>query len=296
MNAVKKMSRVIEYIIPDEFSGKKLVAFLRGSVNISSRMLTQLKKDPNGLKKNGEHIRTVDKVFSGDIIAIKFPDEANSIEPSDFSDLKIVYEDDDILIINKPAFLAVHPTHNHQGDTLANQVAGYMLSKQKSPVFRAVGRLDKSTSGLIIIALNKHSAFKLSEKNKKEYLAIAEGKIDGCGTINRPIYRPDPGKTLRAVGETGEKAITHYESIASNGEHTLLRVILETGRTHQIRVHFSSMGHPLAGDEMYGGSKKYIDRAALHCEKISFFHPVTGEALDFTAEMPPDMKSLFLLN
>lgn len=286
------MSREIEYIIPDEFSGKKLIAFLRGSVNISSRMLTQLKKAPDGLRKNGEHIRTIDKIFGGDVITVKFPDEKNGIEPSDYSDLKIVYEDDDILIINKPGYLAVHPTHNHQGDTLANRVAGYMLSKQKSPVFRAVGRLDKSTSGLIIIALNKHSAFQLSEKNKKEYLAIAEGRIDGSGTINKPIYRPDPNKTLRAVGQTGERAVTHYESIASNGEHTLLKVTLETGRTHQIRVHFSYIGHPLAGDEMYGGRKNQIDRAALHCEKISFVHPVTGEALTFSAEMPEDMMNL----
>lgn len=293
MYAVKIMSRVIEYIIPKEYSGKKLIAFLRGSVNISSRTLTQLKKDPDGIKRNGEHIRTIDIVYAGDIITVKMPDETNSIEPADFSKLKIVYEDDDILIINKPPFLAVHPTHNHQGDTLANEVAGYMLSKQKSPVFRAVGRLDKSTSGLIIIALNKHAAFQLSGNNKKEYLAIAEGKIEGSGTIDKPIYRPDPGKTLRAVGETGESAVTHYESVASNGKLTLLRVTLETGRTHQIRVHFSSIGHPLAGDDMYGGSKNYIDRAALHCAKIDFIHPVTGKALSFSAEMPNDMKNLF---
>ncbi|MCH5197601.1 MAG: RluA family pseudouridine synthase [Oscillospiraceae bacterium] len=286
------MSRVIEYTVPEEFGGKRLIAFLRGSVKVSARMLTQLKKDPDGLLKNGEHIRTIDTVHTGDIIQIKFPNEANGIEPADYSDMKIVYEDDDILVINKPPFLAVHPTHNHQGDTLANKVAGYMLSKGKNPVFRAVGRLDKSTSGLIICALNKHSAFQLSGNGKKEYLAVAEGKIDGKGTINKPICRPDPLKTLRAVGETGDRSVTHYESLLSNGELTLLRVTLETGRTHQIRVHFSSIGHPLAGDEMYGGKRDFIDRAALHCEKISFVHPVSGENLDFTAEIPEDMKKL----
>jgi len=157
MYKVKKMSRILEFIIPPEYDGKKLVAFLRGGVKISSRTLTGLKQDPEGIKKNGEHIRTIDKISTGDVITVKLPEEKNAIEPADFSSLNIVYEDDDLLIINKPPFLAAHPTHNHQGDTLANQVAGYMLSKGKSPLFRAVGRLDKSTSGLIIIALNNRS-------------------------------------------------------------------------------------------------------------------------------------------
>jgi len=292
MYKVKKMSRILEFIIPPEYDGKKLVAFLRGGVKISSRTLTGLKQDPEGIKKNGEHIRTIDKISTGDVITVKLPEEKNAIEPADFSSLNIVYEDDDLLIINKPPFLAAHPTHNHQGDTLANQVAGYMLSKGKSPLFRAVGRLDKSTSGLIIIALNKHSAFMLSGKNEKEYIALAEGRIEGSGTINTPIYRPDPGKTLRAAGETGESAITHYTVAASSDSLTLLNLRLQTLGTHQIRVQFSSTGHPLAGDEMYGGSRELIDRAALHCAKISFTHPVTGNNLFFEAPLPEDMKNI----
>jgi len=132
----------------------------------------------------------------------------------------------------------------------------------------------------------------LSGKNEKEYIALAEGRIEGSGTINTPIYRPDPGKTLRAAGETGESAITHYTVAASSDSLTLLNIRLETGRTHQIRVHFSSTGHPLAGDEMYGGSRELIDRAALHCAKISFTHPVTGNNLFFEAPLPEDMKNI----
>ncbi|MBQ7637548.1 MAG: RluA family pseudouridine synthase [Clostridia bacterium] len=286
------MSRIVEYTVPPEYSGKKLVAFLRGGVKISSRTLTALKKDPDGVKRNGEHIRTIDIIYEGDAITLKLPDEKSGISPADFSDLDIIFEDDDLLVINKSPYIAVHPTHNHQGDTLANKVAGYMLSKGKDPVFRAVGRLDKSTSGVVLCALNKHAAFRLSGNAQKTYLAIAEGKIEGTGTVDKPIFRPDPGKTLRAAGEEGERAVTNYEAVKTNGELTLLRVFPETGRTHQIRVHFSSIGHPLAGDEMYGGGRELIRRAALHCAVVSVPHPVTGETLVFKAELPEDMDLL----
>ena len=286
------MPREFTLIVPPEYGGKKLAMFLRGHVGVSCRMLARLKADPMGLACNGAHIRAVDPVQPGDVITVRFPAEDGGIEPASPRDLKIVYEDGDVLLIDKPGDLAVHPTHNHQGDTLANQVAGYLAAKGQSAVFRAVGRLDKTTSGLVLCALNKHAAFKLSGSYEKTYIAVAQGGLSGCGVINAPIYRPDPGKTLRAAGESGDPAVTRWECLASNGELSLVRVTPETGRTHQIRVHFAHIGCPLAGDDMYGGSTEYIGRAALHCETVRFIHPVTGEPLFFRAPLPPDMQKL----
>ena len=291
------MQREIVYIIPPEYGGKKLIAFLRGAVGVSVRTMAKLKADPEGLRRNGEHIRTVDLLRAGDELRIRMPEEKGGIAPAPPVDLDVVYEDADVLLINKPGNLAVHPTHNHQGDTLANQVAGYLAAKGSAGVFRAVGRLDKTTSGLVLCALNKHAAFRLSGNYKKEYLALAQGAFTGSGTIDTPIYRPDPNKTLRAAGEGGDPAVTRWECLASNGAFSLLRVRLETGRTHQIRVHFASLGAPLLGDEMYGGSTALINRAALHCERIAFTHPVSGERLCFSAPPPEDMQNLInLLN
>lgn len=286
------MQRELLFIIPPEYDGKKLIAFLRGHVGVSVRTMAKLKNDPQGLLRNGEHIRTIDPVFFGDELRVRLPAETGGIVPAASADLDIVYEDADVLLINKPGNLAVHPTHNHQGDTLANQVAAYLARQGRDCVFRAVGRLDKTTSGLVLCAMNKHAAFRLSGNYEKEYLAVAEGVFTGSGTVDTPIYRPDPNKTLRAAGEKGDPAVTHWQSLGTDGELSLLRIRLETGRTHQIRVHFASLGAPLAGDEMYGGSKTYIDRAALHCEKIRFLHPVTGVQMAFSAPLPPDMAKL----
>ena len=286
------MQREITYVIPPEYGGQRLIAFLRGFMGVSVRTLNKLKADPLGLLLNGEHIRTVDVVQAGDVLTVHMPEERGGIAPTPDAKLDVVYADEDVLLINKPPDLAVHPTHNHQGDTLANLVAGYLSTQGHDAVFRAVGRLDKTTSGLVLCALNKHAAYRLSDRYQKEYLAVAQGAFRGSGVIDRPIYRPDPNKTLRAAGESGESAVTHWESLGTNGSLSLLRVRLETGRTHQIRVHFSSLGAPLAGDEMYGGSTELIGRAALHCERIRFTHPVTDKELTFAVEAPEDMQKL----
>ena len=282
------MIREMEYTVPAEFDGKPVKFFLRRALNISARTLNILKHDDHGLRLNGSHVRAVDPLRSGDTLTLRLPEEDNGIAPSDPAGLQIVYEDDDVLVVDKPAGLAVHPTHNHQGDTLANMVAGYLARKDDHGLFRAVGRLDKQTSGLVLIARNRHAASCLQERYEKTYYAIAEGVLTGQGTIDAPIYRPDPGKTLRAAGETGDPAITHWTALQTDGTHTLLRVTLETGRTHQIRVHFSSIGHPLAGDEMYGGHTDRIARAALHCGELTFQQPVSGKALLLTAQIPAD--------
>lgn len=286
--AVNLLGRQLNYVIPESYNGRKVIHYLRGEAGLSSRLTISLKYRPDGILLNGEHIRTIDLLKTGDILTVNLPDESGTVSAVPVVQLDIVYEDEDILVVNKPAGLAMHPTHNHQDDSLANCVAAH----RPDAVFRAVGRLDKCTSGLVLCAMNQMAAAKLSGNYKKEYLAVAGGVYEGSGTINKPIYRPDPMKTLRAVGETGEHAVTHWTALATDGRLSLLRIRLETGRTHQIRVHFASLGTPLAGDDMYGSTVNPPDRAALHCAKLTFSHPVTGETLTFSAPMPQDMQRL----
>ncbi len=285
--------RRIDYTITSEFNGDKVLWYLRGQAKLSARLVASLKTIPEGILLNGEHIRTIDRIHTGDVLTVNIPEGESTAEARE-GELQVVYEDEDLLIVNKNPFIAVHPTHNHQGDTLANVVTGYLLSKGKSAVFRAVGRLDKGTSGLMMMALNGYAASRLSENGvEKEYLAIAEGEYTESGTIDKPIYRPDPMKTLRATGEHGDRAVTHYTPVVTDGERTLLRIRLETGRTHQIRVHFASKGTPLAGDSMYGKADEEISRQALHCAKMTFTHPVTGKEISVEAPMYGDMEKIY---
>lgn len=283
--------RSIVYKVPEEFDGKKVIAFLRGEAKISARLLKSLKRIENGITLNGEHIRTVDLLHAGDELKIEIPCPDGGIEPMDIP-IDIIYEDDDLIAVNKGPFLACHPTHNHQGDTLANALAFYLKSKGKQSVFRAVGRLDKGTSGIVICALNKHSAAAIPNTVEKEYYAVVNGRTEKYGTIDKPIYRPDPMKTLRAVGDQGDRAITHWEALATDGKISLVKIHLETGRTHQIRVHFSSIGMPLVGDSMYGTDSQGYGHQLLHCAKVSFVHPVTGERMTLEAPMPEDMRKI----
>lgn len=284
--------RILQYVIPPEYDGKKLLSFLRGGLGMSARTVTKLRHDPAGLTRNGAPIRTVDPVSAGDALTVRLRESGAPQTATSAESLRVTYADDDILVVDKPAGLAVHPTHNHQGDTLANQVAAYLRETGKEAAFRAVGRLDKSTSGLVLCALNRHAAALLPERYRKTYYALAEGEFTGCGTVDAPIYRPDPGKTLRAAGTAGEPAVTHWESLCAGQGMTFLRLRLETGRTHQIRVHMAHIGHPLAGDAMYGGKTERIARAALHCGELTLTHPITGAPMAFTAPLPADMRSL----
>ena len=211
-------------------------------------------------------------------------------KPADLP-LDIIYEDEDVLALNKPAAMPVHESRNHRGDTLSNAVANYMKGKRDS-AFRAVFRLDRDTSGIVLTAKNELAAAKLAGKIKKDYYAVVCGEIAGKGTIDAPIRRLGDSIIKRGVFEDGDSAITHYESIKTNGKYTLLKINLETGRTHQIRVHFSNIGHPLAGDDIYGGSRADIARQALHCKAICFTHPVKGKKITLECDFPPDMEKL----
>ena len=283
--------REIEYIVEDYFEGKKLISFLRGHVKISVRLLRSLKRVDGGIRVNGSHARTVDIIHAGDKVTLTIHDDETSSIPIDYP-LSVVFEDEDILVIDKPAMLPMHESHNHQGDTLANAVSGYLKKKGKSLSFRAVGRLDKGTSGLVICALNSHAAARLSGNFEKTYYAIATGCYKESGTIDKPIYRPDPMKTYRTADDRGDRAVTHYKVLESGDNYSLLEINLETGRTHQIRVHFAFLGTPLFGDRMYGKDHPFIERQALHCGKLNFLHPVTGKKIELEAALPEDMTLL----
>lgn len=304
--------RTLDFIIPSEYDGRKVLHFLRGGVGLSSRLIRNLKNYKTGIMLNGVHTRTVDILHTGDKLTVNLPvDEVDetisNIENvpvhsdenamSTFTSLsdygvEILYEDDDVIVVNKPAMLAIHPSHNHQGDTLANLMAAYLKTKNKASVFRAVGRLDKGTSGIVVLAQNAFAANKLQGNISKTYYALPSGCYTGTGTVNAPIYRPDPMKTYRTVDPRGDRAVTHYEVLKSSDEMTLVRVKLETGRTHQIRVHFAHLGSPLVGDTMYGKPDERICRQALHCGEAEFFQPYTGEIVSVKADMPKDMQNL----
>lgn len=289
------IKRRLDFTIPEEYNGKKVLAFLKGEAKASARLITKLKHYDDGILLNGEHIRTVDVLKTGDVLSITVPadreENISAVEPLEY-DLKVLYEDDDLLIIDKPAGLPLHPSHNHQGDTVANAVAYHLKKQGKSAVFRSIGRLDRGTSGIVVCALNRFTAGVLNGKIYKEYMAVCEGIYEGEGIIDKPIYRPDPIKTFRTVDERGEPAVTEWKAVSHRNGKTLLRIHLVTGRTHQIRVHFSSLGTPLTGDTMYGEPHKGIARQALHCCYCKFTHPVTNEVIEINSPLPEDIKSL----
>lgn len=292
---MKYLGRKIEFCISQNYDKQKVGTFLRREKQVSARLLHSLKMEANGILCNGKPIRSIDLLHEGDILSIEIPTEKekNTTLPLPLP-LSVLYEDDDILVINKPGNIAMHETHNHQGDALSNAVAYYLQQQGKSTVFRSVGRLDKGTSGVVVCALHQYAASVLSGQIHKEYLAVVPGIFTGNGTINKPIYRPDPNKTLRDTGAEGETAITHWTSLLNTSQgNSLLHIRLETGRTHQIRVHFKSLSAPLVGDDMYGAPPdERIHRQALHCAVCRLRHPVTGENKVFFAPLPTDIKSL----
>ncbi len=284
--------RTLEYTIGERYDGAKLYSFLKGYVHLSSKLIRSLKRTENGLLINGEHARTIDLLKVGDTVTVNIPEDEKTAVPGSVMP-EVIYEDDDVLVVNKPPYMPIHESHNHQGDTLANSVCGYLSKKGKCCSFRAVGRLDKGTSGLVVCALNSHAASRLSGNIEKTYYAIATGRFEGSGTIDKPIFRPDPMKTCRTADDRGDRAVTNWEAVKTENELSLLKIHLETGRTHQIRVHFAFLGAPLLGDRMYGKEREDITHQALHCGEVTFTQPVTGEKIICKADMPKEMKMFF---
>ena len=242
-----------------------LQKFLTEKKGVSKRLLTKLKRIPMGITRNGSLIRSIDTVYNGDIIILKLNDE-KFLEPNPKMKVPVAFENDDLIIFEKPAGMPVHPSIKHQGDTLGN----FFASIYPNLTFRPINRLDCNTSGLCAVAKNSYGASHYQEKIKKTYYAVAEGITEESGTINAPIAREKESIILRCVREDGQNAVTHYKRLLFNEKYSLLEINLETGRTHQIRVHMAYIGHSLAGDDMYGGKTDIIKRQALHCGIMKF--------------------------
>ena len=294
------MERFITYHIDETFQGLTILQFLKKH-NFTSKAIIALKRTPEGILLNDVWSYVNQKISSGDILTIKLLETESSekIIPEKL-DIDIVYEDEDILVVNKPWNMPVHPSQNHYTGTLANGIAHYFASQGKPFVFRCVNRLDRDTTGLTILCKNQLAGGILSDMVskrliKRTYLAICtdNGSLPENGTIDAPIGRKEGSTIERVVDyEKGECATTHFKRLLHipDKQISLIQLSLETGRTHQIRVHMKHIGHPLIGDDLYQSDCTLINRQALHSYSLHFTHPITGNEMYFEQELPEDMK------
>lgn len=307
----------LSYTIPPEDDGMLLRTVLQRRMRLSRKLISRVKLTERGLTVNGVRQYTNVKVRAGDLVEVRMEAEASEdILPQDIP-LAILYEDGDLLVVDKPAGMVVHPTHGHYVNTLANAVVHHWRQRGETVRFRPVHRLDQDTSGVLAIAKNAYVHQNISEQMKagvveKEYLALVQGDVaSDAGTVNAPIDRNPESPHVRIVTPAGYPAVTHYRVEERFAGATLLRIRLETGRTHQIRVHMQHIGHPLVGDKMYGevrtsgertpggnrsvGAAYAFSRHALHAVRLAFFHPVTKQGLNFLAPLPQDLQKLIHL-
>ena len=282
----------LSYQAAPEDAGKPLSLFLREQ-GISAGFIKSVKYGA-GFFVNGVPVHTNHRLQPGQTVRFALPPEQpTTVQPQADIPLHIVYEDDFVLALNKPAGIAVHPTLNYPGGTLANAWMAELQRRNETGVFRPVNRIDKDTSGLVLCAKNSFAAPMLAETAEKRYYALVQGQLPlGRGQIDAPIGRRGDSIIGRCVCENGKPSCTEYTVLAVGAGHSLVRCRPITGRTHQIRVHFSYLGHPLAGDDLYGGSRQHIARQALHCGRVEFVHPVSKAAMRLECPMPPDFCRL----
>lgn len=294
------MERIFEYQITAAEEGRKIGDFLREK-GYSRHLLRQLKETEDGLLRNAQPTFTTVALKAGDRIRVRLLEKAEGSEaimpaPLPF---EIVYEDEDLLVVNKPADMPIHPSFQNHGNTLADALTWHYQQHGEDFVYRCINRLDRDTTGLLIVAKHLLSASILSDMVGKreihrEYLAIVKGIPPENGTISAPIGRKKGSAILREVNfETGEPAVTHFARLEIRNGLSLVSLKLETGRTHQIRVHMGYIDCPLIGDYLYYPECSRISRQALHSHRLSFLHPITGKALSFTAPLPEDMEKAF---
>lgn len=281
----------------DEAEALSYKEVIRKNFTFSSRLMTKLKQNEL-VFINGEAVKMYKAAKEGDIISVTLPEEKSDFIPEPI-EITPVYEDDDLLIINKQPGFVVHPTKGHPVHTIANGIMQYMLDTDQSFKIRFINRLDMNTSGLLAVAKNSHSQDEFTKQMKlnkveKRYVAIVKGILENDhGTIDAPLGRPDPESVERGVMADGYPSVTHYTVLERYPKgYSLVELLLETGRTHQIRVHMSYIGHPVLGDHLYGGENPWlIERQALHARRLAFNHPVTGRHMELEAPLPQDMLS-----
>lgn len=290
------MNRNIDYIIDEDSAGLRVEQFLRRK-RYSGQNLSEIKRMPKSILVNGVHYYMRQELSKGDHLQVRICEIQNSekIPPTKLP-LDIIYEDEDLLVLNKPAGMPIHPSLNNYTNSMANALAYYFQSQGKPFIFRCCNRLDRDTSGLTIVSKHLVSGSILSDMTKyrevhREYLAIARGSVTPSeGTIQAPLGRKEGTIIERTVDwEHGEDAVTHYKVVKEANGHSLVSLRLETGRTHQIRIHMKYLGYPLIGDYLYNPDMEYMTRQALHSHHMEFTHPITGEHMSFTAPLPEDM-------
>ncbi|HLT58694.1 MAG TPA: RluA family pseudouridine synthase [Limnochordales bacterium] len=298
----------LSFIVEEADDGRVLAHLLRRRWRLSRGLVRQLKRGPYVLR-NGQPVPLRERVAAGDRIALYVPPHlASPVQPEPLP-LAIVYEDDHVLVLDKPPGVLVHPAHGEQTGTLANGVAHHLAAQGVPPVVAPVTRLDRHTSGLVLFAKHPHAHHALAQalargQLEREYLALVAGAVaEPSGVIDAPIRRVAGQLTLREVGPGGQRAVTRYRVLAQAAppapdprlpdKAALLAVTLETGRTHQIRVHLAYAGYPLLGDPLYGRLLPgLLERQALHAWQLRFPHPLNGGVLTFTSPLPPDLDRL----
>lgn len=297
----------MKIIINENDHGITVFDLIKRKLRISSNILTKLKKSENGILVNGSHKTVRYRLSTGDIVELETDNDSASSEnivPTDIP-VDILYEDRDIILVNKPPFMPTHPSHGHYEDTLANALAFY-FNKQGLPfVFRVITRLDRNTSGVVLVAKNQLSASRLSESLLrgnfcKNYLALVTGTpCPHSGEIKTYIKRATESIILRTVTDEPEGAQfahTTYRVLDSGSGCSLLYASPVTGRTHQLRVHFSHIGHPIIGDELYGGDCSVFSRQALHAYSLTFPHPTSGDDMSVFAPLHDDLAEFIKKN
>lgn len=286
----------LAYVNSSKYSNVKEV--LKAEFSMSDRLLLKLKK-LDKIYLNGNVTSVNHPVLENNLIEcyLDYEEDNSNIVPTEMP-LNIIYEDEAYIVVNKPAGIPVHPSTDHYTDSLSNGIAFYFNQIGLKKKIRPVNRLDKDTSGIVIFAKNEYIQECLVRQMKskefiKKYIAVVNGNLDNLeGTINAPIARKEGSIIERCVSETGDIAITHYKVLKRKTDFDIVECILETGRTHQIRVHFAYLGHSLLSDTLYGTSSSLINRQALHAYKVEFTHPLSKKKVKYIATVPEDLNKL----
>ena len=296
----------LSYTVTEEEQGILLRTVMLSRLKMSRRLITRLKQMPEGITVNGERLWNHKPLNVGDVVRIRIAEPQVETIPPEPIPIDVIYEDADILVLNKPPGIVVHPTKGYPSGTLANGVIHYWRSRGEQTRFRPVHRLDQDTSGVLVIAKHAFAHQQLSDQLQrndvhKRYTAFVEGvPLPEKGTVDAPIDRDDVERHLRVVREDGYPSVTHYDTLAVYGSTAAkVHCVLETGRTHQIRVHMQYIGCPLIGDRFYNPNSNLskelsldMERHALHAGELAFFHPMTGERMQFEAPLPAELMQL----